>query len=308
MHVTAPRVLGPLLTVVLLSGCHSSPPRLSELGPEGSAALWRAEEGSSPAKGTQVRRVAVAELSLELVTHKWIAPLPGALLLDPTMYSDVGIAIQLLGLGRRTVGWGALEETLPARLHAAFLDGLRARGLEVVPPAQVARTKAWQDYARLERDGSSLVRWLNPIGHDTGRIRGFDVLPAPGLAVIDGAQGDREVGDVDAALLAETGADLVIRARFRLGIHEGRASIETGSELQVTARGQHGVVSSQRSLTSDEDVASAWFLPFMGLRYDLDPKTYTAAADGLFASYRDGALDALGLPDRLDRRLAAARR
>jgi hypothetical protein len=309
------------LAPLALSGCYAPPPRVSELGgPPGvlssvmvESEFWSRDDElpALDACGAPVRKVALAEVSVELVTHKWVAPLPGAALLDPSMYNDVGIVVQLLGLGRRLTSYGEeLEAAIPARVHAALVAGLRARGLEVVAPEVVRATRAYARYAALDRDTSSVARYFNPVGHDTGRIRSFDVVPGPGLRVIDGAvedEDDEGAPGVDRALLDETGADVVMRARFRVGLHEGRLAVESGSTVAVTGRGFQGTLASQRSLTSDAEVAEVGFLPVRGLDYAIDPSALRAALDVVFPVYRDLALDALGLPATRTARLAASR-
>lgn len=320
MRLPAPSLLAlALAPLALAQGCYAPPPRLSELNaPSGVLSrimvepeFWTPDDELLPLSapgGAPVTRVALAEVSVELVTHTWSAPLPGAALVDPTMFTDVGIVVQLLGLGRRLTTFGPeLEAAIPTRVHAALVEGLRARGLEVLPSETVRATRAYARYDVLDRDTSSAARYLNPVGGDTGRVRSFDVLPAPGLRVIDGARDDDDLADVDRALLDETGADLVVRARIRVGLHEGRLAVASGSELQVTARDVQGALVSHRSLTSDDEVAEASFLPVRGIRYEVDVAALRAALDLVFPAYRDLALDALGLPAAPTARLAAVR-
>jgi hypothetical protein len=307
-----------LAPLALAHGCYAPPPRISELGgPPGvlssvmvESDFWTLDDelprldapGAAP-----VHKVALAEVSVELVTHTWSAPFPGAALFDPSMYTDVGIVVQLLGLGRRLTTYDEeLEAAIPARVHEALVAGLRARGLEVIAPEVVRATRAYGRYAALDRDTSSVARYFNPVGHDVGRVRSFDVVAAPGLLVIDGALDDaHDLGapGVDRALLEETGADVVVRARFRVGLHEGRLAVESGSTLEVTGRDHQGVLASHRSLTSDDEVSEVGFLPVRGIAYEIDPAALRAALDLVFPVYRDLALDALGMPARL----AAAR-
>lgn len=307
-----------LVPLALTQGCYAPPPRLSELGaPSGvlsnvmvESDFWTRDDDlpAIDAPAAPVRKVALAEVSVELVTHKWVAPLPGTALFDPSMYTDVGIVVQLLGLGRRLTTFDEeLEAAIPAHVHAALVAGLRARGVEVLAPEVVRATQAYGRYAALDRDTSSVARYFNPVGDDTGRIRSFDVVAAPGLRVIDGAlddDDDQGVAGVDRALLDETGADLVVRARFRVGLHEGRLAVESGSVLEVTGHDRQGAVTSHRSLTSDDEVSEVSFLPVRGIAYEIDPKALSAALDLVFPVYRDMAFDALGLPTA---RLAAVR-
>ncbi|MBX3468488.1 MAG: hypothetical protein KF878_16570 [Planctomycetes bacterium] len=265
-------------------------------------AFWERDDDLAPLSAPgqpRVREVALAEFSVELVTHTWRAPLPGAALFDPTMFTDVGILVQLLGLGRRLARFDeGLQGALPDRLCAAFAEGLGTRGVAVRPVAEVRACRTYDGYEAAARGSSSLARLLNPVGHDTGRIRSFEVLPATGLPVIEGAAGGQTLEEVDAALLGETGADMVVRVRLRVGVYEGRASVERGSEVHVTHAAGRGRVTSGRSITSDEEVAVAGFLPVRGIAYEVDGAAYLAAMDALFPVYRELALDALGLPKR----------
>ena len=97
--------------------------------------------------------------------------------------------------------------------------------MEVYPNRFVVDSDAYKKFLTVDKDESSFFQRFNIVGSDTGRIRGSVTYPAEGLGVITGAEGG-DVIDVDAELMKELGADYVVRARFRVGVHKGAASIE----------------------------------------------------------------------------------
>ena len=111
------------------------------------------------------------------------------------------------------------------------------------------------------------------------------IHPAVGLKLIQGAtSGDIE--DVDAQLLAELGADVTLRARFRVGVFNGRASIESGSVITITGPRILGSYTSRRSILSKQAVLNGeGFTPFVGDRYDVHDGKYRLAMDSLFNNY-----------------------
>ena len=86
-----------------------------------------------------------------------------------------------------------------------------------------------------------------------GRIRRSWLQPATGFGLVVGTR-DGAIEDADAALLAELDVDLVLRARFRVGLHEGKASVQRGSIVTVLGADVMGSAESTRSLLGDEVV------------------------------------------------------
>lgn len=251
-------------------------------------------------KGKGIKTVCVSEFSLEFVLSKYRLPGPGgSRVLDA--FDTFRFPTQAFGLGVRLAEFPTrLMHDLPGELYQAFVRGLESKGVKVIPIEQVRQAKAYARYQTTHVAESSFFRHLNPVGTDLGRVRHTKTWPAEGLRVIEGAK-EGEPETVDAALLEETRADVVVRARFRVGEFEGKASIESGSVVLVTGRDYMGTMLSSRSLISDGPVVEEdarplldeGFMPLRGFLYPIDPDRYRAAIGPLFQRYLELAFDRL---------------
>ncbi len=276
------------LAAMLAAGCYSTPTMESELGEADPDHFWTRYD-FPPFKKGEIERVVISEFSVEIVTSKVISAGPGATAVDPTeIVPQTRLLKTVLGIGRRKADFGDdLVKELPTLLYDLTVKFLEERGAKVVPRAQVSASRNYQDYERLPEDEASFFRRFNPVGGDTGRVRDFKVVPAEGLMVIDGAK-DVDIESVDAALLHELKADVVVRARIRIGVHQGRASVETGSVITVTGKHVLGSLESRRSLMSDEGIVKdGGYLPIQGYLYEVDPLLYKEEMKKLFPKYLD---------------------
>lgn len=249
-------------------------------------------------KDRGIKTVAVSEFALEFVLSKYRLPGPGGTQVVDA-FDTFRFPTQAFGLGVRLAEFPAeLMRDLPGELYQQFVSCLEGKGVKVIPLEQVQKSAA---YARYETKGlveSSFFRHLNPVGTDVGRIRHTKTWPVQGLRVIEGAK-EGEPEAVDAALLAETGADVVVRARFRVGEFEKKATLESGSVVVVTGRDYLGSMASRRSLVSDGPVLKddgrplldEGFLPLRGFLYPIDPDKFRGAVKPLFKRYLELAFE-----------------
>lgn len=283
-------VLSVTLTL-LLAGCFAPVERESDPSPStidriiGPEHYW-VRDDLPPLKELEARTVAIAEFTVEFVKGKYARFEPAALRVDPIQYAPAGAGLVVLGIGRQRADYGEeLMKDLPTQLYEDFVRAIEKREVEVVPMQSVTNSAAYKKFKLRESDASNILLYLNPVGSDTGRIRSYIELPVQGLGVVDGAT-EGETEEVEAAIIKELGVDVVVRARFRIGVHQGRASVERGSEVTLLGNNILGSLSSSRSLSSDESITKdGSFLPIRGYLYEVDPGKYRAAMKTLFPTY-----------------------
>jgi len=232
-------------------------------------------------------KVAIAEFSVEFVTIKMLKGIPGgAAKVDIASLTPIGAGLSLLGIGKRVAEYETdLLEQLPGQLYKSFVSVFKGEGIQVYPNRFVVESDAYKKFLTVDKDESSFFQRFSIVGSDTGRIRASVTHPAEGLGVITGAEGG-DVINVDAELMKELGADYVIRARFRVGVHEGAASIERGSIVAITGKNVLGSMESGRSIFSDQAVLrNEGFLPIRGNKYEVHTKKYELAMKSLFPRY-----------------------
>lgn len=174
------------------------------------------------------KRVAIVDCSVEFVTRKVEAPLKAV----EIKYEH------------------ALYQAVADELYATFVAALESRGLEVIPGETVQSAVAFRGFVtQLSIEQS----WFG-IASDTGRIK-RTLIRSPGALRIVEKGRDVEVESVEAALIKEIGADVALRLRARVGVYEGRASLERGTTIWVLSEDVVGNLTADRSLLSDERVA-----------------------------------------------------
>ncbi len=107
-----------------------------------------------------------------------------------------------------------------------------------------------------------------PSGSDTGRVKQLTVYSADGLAVIRGA-GDVDIETVEAEMLEELSADVILRVRIRVGTYGGHPSLERGSTVWVRSPNVAGNLTSDRSLISNIRVVEEERDEFGGVALDI---------------------------------------
>jgi hypothetical protein len=272
--------------------CYAPPAREDEVGEErdpldllalGVRSEYWALDGEPPALGGG--QVAIAEFAVEFVHSRWLLPGPGGTaIVEPAGVTHV---VQVVGVGLRETDFpDEVRGSLPPRLLAHFQAKLGKMGCRVLSEEVLRRAPAYAAY-RTERVAQTHTP-LDPFGTDTGRIRRTTTVGGAGFRVIDGALDDRSVADIDRAVLAETGASVLVRARFRVGVYAGAAALEAGSRIELVGPRSRATLRSRRSIVSEDEVlAEASFLPVQGHREVVDPTRFLEALDRLFPIYLD---------------------
>jgi hypothetical protein len=279
----------------LATGCHSVPSTrraaaLDDLATFTQAAprYWGKKGAACP---SSTKRIAIVEFSVDYVSEKLLSPS----LAQPTFggidYTTEGFILTTIGFWRTKTAFDEpLKSALPTEMYEIFVRELERRGYSVVPLEEVRRAEAYSRLAAEKPGASSLWQWLSVVTTDTGNAKKMQVYPAEGLVTIRNANGAK-VEDVEAALASEVGADACIRARFRVGLYDRRATVERGSRIFIwTPMGGEELWAST-SLQSYEQVADKGeFKAFQGRVHTVDSAKYREAIGEIFPVFVDMAL------------------
>lgn len=233
------------------------------------------EPGRLPDLG-QVQRVAIAEFTIEFVTERVLR------------ISDAPET------SKRVTDWGkSLKRQLPDRLYAKIVERMEARGKAVTPRDAVSRTPALGRYAVPTGAGMPVVRHNPPAASSTGKIIVTELRAAPGLPVLADPANAQAV-EIDRALAAELGVDTIVRARYRVGVYHGRATVEDGSIVTITTPTESVTLRSKRTLASEFSVQQNYgYQPNVNGEYRVSERVYLGAIDDLFVAYAGLAFEAM---------------
>lgn len=287
MRRTTLAVLALCLAPLTLTGCKAAPRTLAQAraGEGRDAAIWSKRGGASLREGG---RLALAELSVEFVTSKnEMGESRQAAFIPP---HPVFLAANAAGVGRRDVEFDDdAYARIVSRIESALTTELTSRGWSLIPPAQVASADAFTSFTALAPDEARDIRQINLAATDTGRVRTMRVYPAPGGRVISAPTGRAE-SDARSALLDELGVDALLRVVLRVGVYQGRASLEEGSRMLLTTPGSDATLEARRSLLSDMDVLGE---DATDAQLVVSERAYLAAIDNTAPVFINAALDTL---------------
>lgn len=227
-----------LLPIGFVMGCASTPaqppPKIvsaaqlanPELQAKYAAVYWQRNSVPDMRK-YGYKRVAVTEFAVEFVTSK------------------------IEGDARKNVAYSQyLFDSLPSELYAMFVREVERHGVEVLPAAAVAKSRAYMRFDTIPNGYRPAMEGVYYASSDTGRVKQIEIYSAPGLNILKGA-GGKDVEAVEADLLKEVGADVALRVRLRLGCFAGHATLERGSTVWVLSRDVAGNLSQEKTLASD---------------------------------------------------------
>ena len=294
-------VLGLSLTagIIVSAGCHAPPltirmDRTVHDAPPIAAGveLWDTDDDTPPLRG---RRVAILECSLELITMKQETPTTRQAMVGGPVLPTSAI-VDLAGVFRRRVDYPRdVAHRLPRRVLDGIVEALEVDGVDVLAPETVACCSA---YCALERETvvrSSPIRQLEVRGSDAGRANQYRTYPASPLRVLTARLHDKDAPAAEHAVLDEVEADVAMCLRLRVGLYQGRVSIERGSVIALRTRESSARLVSERSVVSHQDVASVGELKVVkGRRYTVDWPAFERGVEAM-------------VPPLHRRRLAAAR-
>lgn len=295
-------------------------------GADRKANLFDAAAMSSPSqqaavakkywKGTGLRKIqaagykkaAIVEFSVEYVTMEKK---------DWGGHGNFGlldIAQAASGAGKKQM---RLDETLKARLPRELYEQLRERlaaaGFEVKTLEEVTASPAFQELTG-SGDATTKTSRYDNAGYNDGKEK-KETYPVEGLINIKmgafAAMGNMET---QAELASQLGADILLRAHFRVGVEKGgRPSLESGSWISVGAgptastgpggNPRHGFTQWGRLDAKDgfmfpEDCAdSAQHQGAKGKVFDLNEAKYEAALKQMFPAFAGMAVTLLDSED-----------
>lgn len=137
----------------------------------------------------------------------------------------------------------SMKVELPGILYEGFVGTLPAYDRHAVPIETVSEAEA---YGRLE--GTGIEDAPMETAADKEGIR----YPVDGLLSLAGES--RETDAVIRDLLDEVEADYALQVRLRVGVRDGRASIEKGSTVRLVARDGAGLLETKLALVSPQNV------------------------------------------------------
>jgi len=282
-----------------LFGCHTAPMSYSAAdlqSPETrarAAGLYWQRNNVPTLRERGCRRVAILDFSVEYVTGKIEVPGETQPTFSPPALAPAHVGLEYGGLFRKQINFKeALYRQLADELYAMLVEELVQRGFEVLAPSEVSAAAAYQRLKTRAHDDGSVLQEFNLIGSDTGRIKRIVTYPASGLRIVTGAA-EGEIEQVELALLNELPADVSLRVHIRVGVYQRRASLERGSIAWVLTRDVVGNLTADRSLLSDDAVATSQrFLPIEGEAYAVDSERYLEAMRLLFPPYISMAFEA----------------
>ncbi len=252
-------ILAAILCIHIIGGCHN-PPIVMHLGitstdilqRHANSELWR---GNAPIPAfTTGDRIAITECSVEFVTIKQETPTDRqALIGGPIMLSSA--LVDLSGIFRKRVTFPSeVLFSLPRNALELVTGVLEDRGLFVINPNEVAGCPAYQHLAQSSLERSSPAYHLDPRGSDAGRTNEFLVRSARPLRILP-KRCDEVIILADRALREELNADYTLRFRLRVGIYQGRVSLERDSTIRIGCDDGYYKLMSERSVVSSELVA-----------------------------------------------------
>jgi hypothetical protein len=232
----------------------------------------------------QGRRVVITAFAVELVDLQFQPRLPRQPILKPMpLYAGglwftaiPGVALEVIGVGRRCTPFAESDQQLlTTQLYEAFEADLRARGLEVVQREVVIASPGNQSRPQQPVSKSSLLMILSPLGSDTGAVLHSRTMSEPGLGR-GSSRWSHRPNQADLQILAETGADVALDIRLRVGTYRTKAALEHRSIIRMTTPDDMITLKAKHSILSDADVTTeSRFIPIKGRVVPVDP--------GLFA-------------------------
>jgi hypothetical protein len=292
----------PLIALMLTTGCSAVPRPVSEVGfktttpnatavdvpPDVSGSYWKRQESREIKLGAPWivsiieragppdeelhpgRRIAITEFSVEFVDVQFKNPFGHPTTINsasapkaaPTLPVQPGMEPSGVGARPTPLSTGDQINTSLA-LQNVFERYLQENGLIIV--AQTAVT-ACAGYARLKPRPSVRSSWtlfLKPMSTETGVVLRTHTVPAPGLGVA--TCGDAALASAEAEIMRETGADVVMAVKLRVGTYHNKAALEPNSIIRWTAANGPIILTAQKALVSDADVTDASpFIPVVG--------------------------------------------
>jgi hypothetical protein len=288
----------PLIALTLTAGCTALPRPASETGfvatandataaavpPDVAAELWKREQsheiqfgrggivsfieraGPPDEELTVGQRVAITEFSVEFVDVQFQNPFG-----HPTTINSSSAPTQPVEPGTDPSNARTTQTPMSTadqiQISQALRDGferhLRENGLLIVPQTDVTASAGYANLKPRPSVSSSWAQFLKPVTTDTGVVLRTHTVAAPGLGVA--TCGSAALASAESEIKRETGADVVMAVKLRVGTYHQKASLEQNSSIRWTAADRSITLTAQKSLVSESNVtAASRFVPFAG--------------------------------------------
>jgi hypothetical protein len=269
------------LSALVLAGCLAAPKQASKITPEPvtqtshqgvkidlvmPAGYWKQ---SGPADAAQIirnsRRAVITEFAVELIDlqsqgpfERQMAVNPPPMIFGPLISLDgltfiAALSVNVVGLGRNNVQMSDdKQQALAGSLYNYYESDLLRRGLAVVPTSALLASPGYARFKAKPVVKSSLLKLLNPVGNDTGVVLRSRMVGAPGLGVVTCGVSERSAAED--RILRDTGADVAVGVRLRVGSFHKKAALEQGSVIRLTTAEGTSLFTAKHSILSDADV------------------------------------------------------
>ena len=249
-----------ILLAAVMIGCKKPPDtyRESELAdPEivrlASTKYWR-RTNFPRLTMSDSRRVAMVDFTVEFVTEMLEAPTwKGP---DDEEEKPEAKALRLGHFKPKKVIFDSdFRQQLTDEIYAILVRELEKTSRQIVPAAEITASQSYQLAKTVAGPQTMLLGQIHREDPDFSYPRKVLVHAAGGLRIFKKTPNDR-AAQIAVALLREIGADVAVRARFRVGVHRGRATIKRGSRVWVLSRRVRGNMILKRTLLSDTRVVT----------------------------------------------------
>ena len=204
----------------------------------------------------------------------------------PPGYATAGLLVT--GLDRKQVQFapGFYQQCADA-LRSMLIKELSSQGIAVLDTSAVRASGAYAKFTTAGDDTTPLLQQLNLFSSDTGRIQEMVSYPASGLRIITGVQKSSDnLEQVEMELIKQLGADASMRARIRVGLYRGHASLEKDSTIWLTDKNKAGNLIALHTILSESQVIDYdQFKLVSGRIYHVRSEQYMAAMRELYPLY-----------------------
>jgi hypothetical protein len=309
----------PLIALSLTVGCAPIPRTASETGfvatahdtaaaavtPQVAEEFWKREHSREIKLGrggivsiidrtgppdeelTVGRRVAITEFSVEFIDVQLQNPFGHPRTINsssaPTLPGEPGTGLSSARANPTPMST-ADQIQISQALRDAFERHLRENGLIIVPRADVTGSAGYANLKPRPSVSSTWAQFLNPVATDTGVVFRTHTVAAPGLGVA--TCGTAALASAESEIKRETGADLVMAVKLRVGTAYQKAALEQFSSIRWTTADRSITLTAQKALVSESKVTDAsHFIPFDRQIEPLDQDRFVRQLEAMLPAF-----------------------
>jgi hypothetical protein len=264
------------------------------------AGYWK-QTGAAGAEALLVpgRRVIVTEFGVELIDLQAQGPFKQQMAVNPPplitgpitplelVAFGAGVCANVAGLGRKHSQLAEDQQrSLAKSLLLATEADFNRRGLTLLSLASLNNNKSYADLKPEQTVKSSLWLLINVKGSDTGTVLRTHTVAAPGAGLVTTKTSARLAAEQ--RVLRDSGADIALGMRLRVGVFHKKAALEEGSVVRLVTRDGETEFKAQHSILSDEDtIESSKFKLFIGEVEPLASEDFSRACVTMLPKFLD---------------------